>query len=85
MKTNVNLLNYTIDSVEVDDHQKSIIVNYIDRYYHIQQYVLNETEQKLLKFYQLYPEFMNEIEITEHFIPSTRLERITMQHVINSI
>ncbi|MBV5141294.1 hypothetical protein KRV43_09130 [Staphylococcus xylosus] len=85
MKTNVNLLNYTIDSVEDDDHQKSIIVNYIDRYYHIQQYVLNETEQKLLKFYHLYPEFMNEIEITEHFIPSTRLERITMQHVINSI
>ena len=82
MKINVNLLNYTIDSVEVDDHQKSIIVNYIDRYYHIQQY---ETEQKLLKFYHLYPEFMNEKEITEHFIPSTRLERITMQHVINSI
>ncbi|KDP12028.1 hypothetical protein SCHR_10270 [Staphylococcus chromogenes MU 970] len=23
MKTNVNLLNYTIDSVEVDDHQKT--------------------------------------------------------------
>ncbi len=85
MKTNVNLLNYTIDSVEVDDNQKSIIVNYIDRYYHIQQYVLNETEQKLLKFYHLYPEFMNEKEITEHFIPSTRLERITMQHVINSL
>ncbi|MGI2238384.1 hypothetical protein FYJ81_10320 [Staphylococcus sp. McC-251-APC-3A2] len=85
MKTNVNLLNYTITSVEVDDHQKPIVVNYIDRYYHIQQYVLNETEQKLLKFYHLYPEFMNEKEITEHFIPSTRLERITMQQVINSI
>ncbi|MGD3157879.1 hypothetical protein [Staphylococcus cohnii] len=85
MKTNVNLLNYTIDSVEVDDHQKPIVVNYIDRYYHMQQYVLNETEQKLLKFYHLYPEFMNEKEITEHFVPSTRLERITMQHVINSI
>ena len=85
MKTNVNLLNYTIDSVEVDDNQKSIIVNYIDRYYHIQQYVLTETEQKLLKFYHLYPEFMNEKEITEHFVPSKRQERITMQHVINSI
>lgn len=85
MKTNVNLLDYTIDSVEVDDHQKPIIVNYIDSYYHIQQYVLNETEQKLLKFYHLYPEFMNEKEITKHFVPSTRLERITMQHVINSI
>lgn len=85
MKTNVNLLDYTIDSVEVDDHQKLIIVNYIDRYYHIQQYVLTETEQKLLKFYHLYPEFMNEKEITEHFVPSTPLERITMQHVINSI
>lgn len=85
MKTNVNLLNYTIDSVEVDDNQKSIIVNYIDRYYHIQQYVLTETEQKLLKFYHLYPEFMNEKEITEHFVPSKRQERITMQHVINSL
>lgn len=85
MKTNVNLLDYTIDSVEVDASSKPIIVNYIDRYYHIQQYVLTETEQKLLKFYHLYPEFMNEKEITEHFVPSTRLERITMQHVINSI
>ncbi|WP_145372997.1 hypothetical protein [Staphylococcus cohnii] len=85
MKTNVNLLDYTIDSVEVDDHQKSIVVNYIDRYYHMQQYVLTETEQKLLKFYHLYPEFINEKEITEHFVPSTRLERITMQHVIKSI
>ncbi|HDE3417271.1 MULTISPECIES: hypothetical protein [Staphylococcus] len=85
MKTNVNLLDYTIDSVEVDDHQKPIIVNYIDRYYHIQQYVLTETEQKLLKFYHLYPEFMNEKKITEHFVPSKRQERITMQHVINSI
>ena len=85
MKTNFTLLDYTIDSVEVDDYQKPIIVNYIDRYYHIQQYVLTETEQKLLKFYHLYPEFMNEKEITEHFIPSTRLERITMQHVINSL
>ena len=85
MKTNVNLLNYTIDSVEIDDHQKSIIVNYIDPYYHVQQYELSETEQKLLEFYYLCPEFMNEKEITEHFVPSTRLERITMQHVINSI
>ena len=85
MKTNVNLLDYTIDSVEVDDHQKSIVVNYIDRYYHMQQYVLTETEQKLLKFYHLYPEFINEKEITEHFVPSKRQERITMQHVINSI
>ena len=85
MKTNVNLLNYTIDSVEVDDNQKSIIVNYIDRYYHIQQYVLNETEQKLLKFYHLYSELINEKEITEHVIPSKRLERITIQHVINSL
>ncbi|WP_204179875.1 MULTISPECIES: hypothetical protein [unclassified Staphylococcus] len=85
MKTNINLLDYTIDSVEVDDHQKSIVVNYIDSYYHIQQYVLTETEQKLLKFYHLYPEFINVKEITEHFVPSTRLERITMQHVINSI
>lgn len=85
MKTNVNLLDYTIESVEIDDNQKPIVVNYIDRYYHMQQYVLNETEQKLLKFYHLRPEFMDEKEITEHFVPSTRLERITMQHVINSI
>ncbi|MCD8844054.1 hypothetical protein [Staphylococcus gallinarum] len=85
MKTNVNLLDYTIDSVEVDDNQKPIVVNYIDRYYHMQQYVLTETEQKLLKFYHLYPEFINEKEITEHIVPSTQSERITMQHVINSI
>ncbi|CCC86807.1 TPA: hypothetical protein ACU2G3_002821 [Staphylococcus aureus] len=85
MKTNVNLLDYTIESVEIDNNQKPIVVNYIDRYYHMQQYVLNETEQKLLKFYHLCPEFMDEKEITEHFVPSTRLERITMQHVINSI
>ena len=85
MKINVNLLNYTIDSVEVDDYQKPIVVNYIDRYYHIQQYVINEKDQKILKFYHLYPEFINEKEITEHIVPSTRCERITMQHVINSI
>lgn len=58
MKTNVNLLDYTIESVEIDNNQKPIVVNYIDRYYHMQQYVLNETEQKLLKFYHLCPEFI---------------------------